>query len=53
MDQAHHDYNIVDKNCKHLVYDFYRHMQHAWAKDVDFPTFTESIETAWVEHRGW
>ena len=52
-EQVRYDYNIVEKNCKHLAYDFYRHMQHAWAKDVDFPIFTESMETAWVNHRGW
>ena len=52
-DQMEHDYNIFHRNCKHMAYYFYRHFDHHWARDVDFPTFSESMEARWVENRGW
>ena len=52
-DQMEHDYNILHLNCKHMAYYFYRHFDHHWARDVDFPTFSESMEARWVENRGW
>lgn len=56
-DQKRDPYHVVNKNCKHFVYDFFRDcVQNEWIQNSGrdgFPSFSEMLEKAWVDNGGW
>ena len=50
-EQRHYEYNIIVKNCKHFVYDFFVYkLQHAWIKKMGFQTgFTQMVENSFAK----
>jgi hypothetical protein len=55
-DQKSKHYHVVDKNCQHFAYDFFRNcLRNDWIQNgnVGFESFSELLEKAWVDNRGW
>ena len=49
-------YNIMDKNCQHFAYDFFRYCcKHHWTQHgcdgQHFPDFSEMLQRGWIENR--
>jgi len=55
-DQKHHPYHVVNKNCKHFVFDFFRDcLQNEWMQNNrsdGFPSFSEMLEKSWIDKAG-